>query len=111
MDLSGKLQFPEILPPGNLSFLTINRKCCVNYIKILVMFFGAKSCCLKLLDALSDQFYPVSYIKHKHTSAAHILIFFFLLVVSRHVAPTEISHDATVSANLKIIVTLGLSLF
>jgi hypothetical protein len=91
--------------------LTFDRKFYVNYIKILLLFFGEKSCYLKLLDALSDLFNPVSYIKQEHTSAAHILIFSFLLFVSRHVAPTEIPHDATVSANLKITVTLRLSLF
>jgi hypothetical protein len=42
----------------------------------------------------------MSYIKHKHTSLAHIFILPFLLLVRRLVAPTEILHDPTVSANL-----------
>jgi hypothetical protein len=44
----------------------------------------------------------MSYIKHKRTSLAHIFILPFLLLVRRQIAPTEIIHDPTVSANLKI---------
>ena len=56
MDLRGKIQFPEVLHQGNLSCITTDRKLCLNYIKILVLFMDAKYCYLELLAEHSDQF-------------------------------------------------------